>query len=73
MANIVQLVQEKTGISEEQAKIAVDTVVGYLKDNLPGPIAAQVDGLLGADATDTLDQASSMLGGLGGMFGKNNG
>ena len=73
MANIVQLVQEKTGISEEQAKMAVDTVVGYLKDKLPAPIASQVDSVLGADASGTLDQASSMLGGLGGMFGKNNG
>lgn len=73
MANIVQLVQEKTGISEEQARMAVNTVTEYLKDKLPAPIAAQVDGLLGADASSTVDQASSMLGGLGGMFGKNQG
>ena len=63
MDQIVKLVQEKAGISEDQARTAVSTVVGFLKDKLPAPIAGQIDGVLGGDL---MGQAGSMLGG---MFG----
>lgn len=36
MDQIVKLVTEKTGISETQAKMAVETVTNFLKDKLPG-------------------------------------
>ncbi len=65
MKTIVQIVQEKTGISEEQAKAAVSTVADYLKEKLPAPIAGQVDTLLHADVS----AVEGILGGLGGMFG----
>ena len=64
MDELVELVVKKTGISEDQARTAVDTVVGYLKDKLPGPAGAQLDALLeGGDVSD-------ILGGLGGLLGK---
>jgi hypothetical protein len=70
MKTIVQLVQEKAGISEVQARIAVETVASYLKAKLPGPIAGQVDGLLKADVSGVADQVDAVLkGGLGGLFG----
>ncbi|MGH2575071.1 MAG: hypothetical protein ACRDFC_05150 [Ignavibacteria bacterium] len=47
MEQIIKLVAEKTGISAEQAKSAVDTVVGFLKDKLPAPVAGQIDSILG--------------------------
>jgi hypothetical protein len=47
MDELVKLVSQKTGLSEDMAKVAVDTVAGYLKDRLPDPIAAQIDGVLG--------------------------
>lgn len=43
---IVKQIMEKTGISEEQAKGAVESVMGTLKAKLPQGIAAQLDGLL---------------------------
>lgn len=64
MNELVKLVSEKTGLSEDMARTAVETVVGYLKGKLPAPIAAQIDGLLGNG-----DQSTG-LGKLGGLFGK---
>ena len=39
MDELVKLVVDKVGISEAQAKQAVEVVVGFLKDSLPEPIA----------------------------------
>lgn len=64
MEEIIKLVKEKTGISEEQARTAVATVVNFLKDKLPAPIAGQIDGLLSGSA------AGDALKGLGGLLGK---
>ena len=47
MDQVVKLIQERTGISEEQARTAADTVIGFLKDRLPAPIAGQLDGVIG--------------------------
>ena len=72
MDELVRQVVERTGISEAQARTAVETVVGFLKERLPAPIAGQVDGALGAagGAVGTIaDRAGDVLGGLGGMFG----
>lgn len=72
MEEIVRQVTERAGISEAQARTAVETVVGFLKTRLPEPVAGQLDGLVGgaAGAAGGLaDTAGNMLGGLGGMFG----
>ena len=64
MDELVKLVVAKTGISEEQARGAIATVVNFLKEKLPAPIAGQIDGLLsGSGINDALK-------GLGGLFGK---
>ena len=62
MNELIKLVTQKTGISEEQAKAAIETVLGFLKQKLPAPIAGQIDGILSGNMPD--------LGkGLGGLFG----
>jgi uncharacterized protein (DUF2267 family) len=66
MDELIKLVSQKVGISEAQAKQAVEVVAGYLKENLPQPIAAQVDAALKGDLGDLGDIAGS----LGGLFGK---
>ena len=74
MEELVQQVAERTGISEAQAQTAVTTVLGFLKNKLPEPLAGQLDGLLGgaAGAAGGLaGQAGDLLGGLGGMLGGN--
>jgi len=67
MDELVKLVSEKTGIAEEQARQAVEIVIGYLKDNLPKPIAGQVDKVLSGGGVDVGD----LKEGLGGMLGGN--
>ncbi len=66
MDEVVKLVADKVGISEAQAKQAVETVVGYLKQQLPEPMAKQVDAAIKGD----LSGLEGLAGGLGGMFGK---
>ncbi len=47
MEELIRQVTERTGISEEQARTAVQTVFGYLQNNLPAGISQQLGGLLG--------------------------
>jgi hypothetical protein len=65
MDELVKLVSQKTGIPEDTARTAVQTVIGYLKQKLPAPIAAQIDTVL-AGGSGLGDAAK----GLGGILGK---
>ena len=70
MDELIKKVAERTGIGEDKARTAVDTVVGFLKERLPAPLAGQVDNVLGSSAVGGVaDRAGDMLGSLGGMFG----
>lgn len=73
MQDIVKLVSERAGISETQAQSAVQTVIGFLKEHLPAPIAGQIDGALSNDLSGVTNQIDGMisggLGSVGGMFG----
>lgn len=69
MDELAQLVASKTGISTEQARTAVSTVLGFLKERLPAPIAGQIDGLLGGSGPS--GQGGDVLGGLGGALKSN--
>ncbi len=74
MDELIALVAGKVGISNEQAEQAVHTVLGFLKDRLPAPIAGQLDGLLsgsagGAGAGSGLDMGA-VEGMIGGLFDK---
>jgi len=62
MDELVKLVTQKAGISEEQAKQAIAQVIEFLKQKLPAPIAGQIDSVLKGGMPD-LSQ------GLGGLFG----
>lgn len=64
MEELVKLVMQKTGISEEQARGAVNTVITFLKSKLPAPLASQVDGALAGSAVN------DALKNVGGLFGK---
>jgi hypothetical protein len=60
MQELIKLVSQKVGISEDQAKMAIDTVLGFLKQKLPAPIAGQIDAAL---------NNPGIMQGLGGLFG----
>ncbi|WP_129626072.1 DUF2267 domain-containing protein [Candidatus Oscillochloris fontis] len=67
---LVQLIQEKTGISEEQAQGALNTVIGFLKEKLPEPLAAQLDGVVNSDVSAASEMMNTVTSTLGGLFGK---
>lgn len=69
MDELINMVAEKTGLTADKAKTAVMTVLDYLKQKLPAPVAGQIDGLLSGGG-DALKNVTTMAQGLGGMFGK---
>ena len=66
MDELVRLVSEKTGLSEDKARQATETVIKYLKDNLPDPIAGQIDKAVSGGNVDV----EGLAKGIGGMLGK---
>ena len=67
MNDLITRVAEKAGISPEQARTAVETVVAHVKDQLPAPFAGQVEQLLagsgeGASLGDAIKHLRSAMG-----------
>lgn len=73
MEDLINMVAQKVGISPEQASTAVTTVLGFIKDKLPDPIAAQVDSVVKGNISDAVGGLGGGLGdaakSIGGMFG----
>lgn len=67
MEELIKIVSEKAGITPEQAKQAVATVIDYAKARLPEPFAAQIEGLLQGNLS--AQNLSGLTKGLGGLFG----
>ena len=66
---LIQQLSQRVGIPPDKAEAAINTVVGYLKEHLPGPIGSQLDKLVSGEEGpgSGLSQAAQSLGG---MFGK---
>ena len=62
---LVTLVSTKTGLNEQMATLAVDTVIGFLKQKFPAELSGQLDSLLSGQAS-----SGGMLGAVKGLFGK---
>ena len=67
MDELIKLVTKKVGIPEAQAKQAVETVLAFLKDKLPAPVASQIEGVLSGGEMPDVGGIGKKLGGL---FGK---
>lgn len=65
MEELVKLVAQKTGISHDQAQMAVETVLKFVKERLPAPIAGQIDGFLSGGSNP-----ADLLKNVGGLFGQ---
>jgi uncharacterized protein (DUF2267 family) len=64
MDELIKLVSQKTGLPQDKAKVAVETVINFLKQKLPPSIAGQLDTLIaGGSLPDNLNK------GLGGLLG----
>jgi hypothetical protein len=71
MNELINLIVQKTGISQENAQKAAQTAIDFLKTKLPAPVAGQVDAVLAGDMSGIAGQAGEMLKGkLGGAFGE---
>ena len=67
MDELIKQVVSKTGISEDQARTAVTTVLEFVKDKLPAPIASQIDSAItgeGGGVGGSLGDLASKAGGL---------
>ncbi len=69
MDELIKRITEKTGISEDQARSAVTTVTGFLKEKLPAPIAGQIDNVLSGAGGGVADKLGDVAGKVGNMFG----
>jgi hypothetical protein len=73
MDDLIQQITAKTGISDDQARQAIDMAMGFVKDKLPEPIASQLDGFIGGSGGSSDGGAGGMMGmvqgQLGGMMG----
>ena len=65
MDELVKVVAQKTGLSQDQARAASQAVIDYLKTKLPAPVAGQIDSVLKGGSG-----LGDMAKGLGGMLGK---
>jgi len=75
MNELINLVVQKTGLSQEDAQKAVTTVIDFLKTKLPGPVASHLDTFIAGGTQGALGEleaeAGEMLKGkLGGLFGQ---
>lgn len=62
MDEIVKMVAQRTGVSEDKARTAVETVVGYLKGKLPAPVGSQLDAVLSGKGGEIASSLGAMLG-----------
>ncbi len=74
MEKLIQSIVEKTGISPENAKTAITTVLDSIKDKLPSGIGEKITSLVhdkdGDGDVDFSDVLGSVKDSLGGLFGK---
>ena len=68
MEELIRRVSEQAGISEDQARSAVNAVAGFLKEKVPPAYSGYIDNFLSGGSGGEGGGISN-LGGLGGMFG----
>ena len=45
MDELLKIVTQKKGLTPNQAEEAIETVIGYLKQRLPAPVARSLDSI----------------------------
>ncbi|HTB95559.1 MAG TPA: hypothetical protein VK716_01005 [Terracidiphilus sp.] len=68
MGEIAQLLQEKVGLSPDQAQSAENAVLEYVRGKVPPEFQGMVGSVLGGGQTASGDQPAA-AGGLGGLLG----
>lgn len=65
MEDLVKLIVQQVNITEEQAKQTVNTVLRYVRDQLPAPMAAQVDTFLASGGATAMPGLADMMKNFG--------
>jgi len=68
MDELIKRVKAVAGISEDQARSAVTTVLDFVKERLPESIAVEVDNVIG-DASGIADDLASNIGDMASKVG----
>lgn len=66
MEELIKQVTAKAGISEDQARSAITTVLDFVKTRLPAPLAGQIDNLIGGGASGATGDIAGKVGGAAG-------
>lgn len=70
MQKLVDIVVQKTGLSQDQAQAAVQAVVSEIKSKLPSSIAGQFDALIEGDGSGVEGEVENLAkSALGSFFG----
>lgn len=69
MDELIKQVTAKTGISEDQARSAVNTVLDFVKSRLPAPIAGQIDNAISGEGGGIGGTVGDMASKVGGLLG----
>lgn len=64
MDELVNMITQKTGISQDQAKQAVSMTLDFVKQKLPPQVAGQVDAVMSGKGGNIAGDAANMLGGM---------
>lgn len=64
MDELINQLKSRVGLDNDKAQAAAQTVIAFLKQRLPAPIASQLDSALSGGGVEGVKDA------LGGVFGK---
>jgi len=63
MSELIKIIVQKTGISQENAQKSAQAVVDFLKGKLP-PVAAQLDSFLSGETSGGVNALTEQAGGF---------
>ncbi|MBZ5642786.1 MAG: hypothetical protein LAO19_08515 [Acidobacteriia bacterium] len=74
MNELVQMIVQKTGLTQDKVQMVVDLVVTHLKEKLPGSVGSHLDSFLSTGGVATTaggvaEKAKSVVAGLSSVFG----
>ena len=69
MDELIKQVSAKAGISEDQARSAVSTVLDFVKTRLPAPIASQIENAMSGEGGGVGGAVGDMASKVGGLLG----
>lgn len=71
MNELVELLTEKTGLPDDKARMAAETVIGFLKQRLPASMGDQLNTFLTSPAGEGLaEKVKGMAHSVGEVFTK---